>query len=125
MRIHKLLSDQGVASRRGAERLIEEGRVTVNGRPAVIGQDVNPARDIVHIDGERVAFVKKAARYYILLNKPQLADQALALIALLEPVPPHACLCGRKRGLRFAVWKSGVGVLCYLPPMGGNCMPTV
>ena len=71
MRIHKLLSDQGVASRRGAERLIEEGRVTVNGRPAVIGQDVNPARDIVHIDGERVAFAKKAARYYILLNKPR------------------------------------------------------
>lgn len=32
----------------------------------------------------------------ILLNKPQLADQALALIALLEPVPPHACLSSRR-----------------------------
>ncbi len=71
VRIHKLLSDQGIASRRGAERLIEEGRVTVNGRCAVIGQDVNPAQDVVHIDNERVAFVKRARRYYILLNKPR------------------------------------------------------
>ena len=32
----------------------------------------------------------------ILLNKPQLADQALTFIVLLEPVPPHACLSSRR-----------------------------
>lgn len=102
MRIHKLLSDQGVASRRGAERLIEEGRVTVNGRPAVIGQDVNPARDIVHIDGERVAFVKKAARYYILLNKPRgyvttLSDELgrRCVAELLSDLPARVYPIGR------------------------------
>ena len=71
MRIHKALSDNGTVSRRAAEKLIEEGRVTVNGRKAVIGQDINPARDIVHIDGERVIFERKQKKYYIMLNKPR------------------------------------------------------
>lgn len=71
MRIHKALSDNGILSRRAAEKLIAQGRVTVNGRPASIGQDVNPARDILHIDGERVTFEKKVARHYIMLNKPR------------------------------------------------------
>lgn len=71
MRIHKALSDNGVASRRKAEKLIEEGRVTVNGHKATIGQDVNIARDIIHIDGERIIFDKRAKKLYIMLNKPR------------------------------------------------------
>ena len=71
MRIHKALADNGIASRRAAEKMIEEGRVTVNGRKAIIGQDINPARDIIHIDGERVYFERKQTKYYIMLNKPR------------------------------------------------------
>ena len=71
MRIHKVLSDNGVVSRRKAEQLIEEGRITVNGHKAQLGQSVNPARDIIHIDGERVVFEKRAKKLYIMLNKPR------------------------------------------------------
>ena len=55
MRIHKAMADMGVSSRRGSEKLVEEGRVTVNGHPAQIGQEINPTRVILHVDGERIA----------------------------------------------------------------------
>ena len=71
IRIQKVLSDQGILSRRKAEEAIRAGRVTVNGRPAVIGNPVNPARDVVAIDGRRVVFQKKKRNRYILLHKPR------------------------------------------------------
>lgn len=71
MRIHKVLSDNGIVSRRKAEQLIEEGRITVNGHKALLGQSINPERDIIHIDGERVMFEKRAKKLYIMLNKPR------------------------------------------------------
>ncbi|HWP50415.1 MAG TPA: pseudouridine synthase [Clostridia bacterium] len=71
MRIHKVLSDNGILSRRKAEQLIQEGRITVNGRKAELGQSINPAQDIIHIDGEQVAFEKRAKKLYIMLNKPR------------------------------------------------------
>ena len=71
IRIQKVLSDQGILSRRKAEEAIRAGRVTVNGRPAVIGNPVNPARDVVAIDGRRVVFQKKKRIRYILLHKPR------------------------------------------------------
>ena len=42
IRIQKALSEAGVASRRAAEELVRQGRVTINGRKAEIGQSVNP-----------------------------------------------------------------------------------
>ena len=71
IRIQKVLSDQGILSRRKAEEAIRAGRVTVNGRPAVIGNPVDPLRDVVAIDGRRVAFRKKKHNVYILLHKPR------------------------------------------------------
>ena len=71
IRIQKLLSDQGVLSRRRTEELIREGRITVNGRPARLGHPVDPGRDIVAIDGERVWFKKKKKNYYVMLHKPR------------------------------------------------------
>jgi 23S rRNA pseudouridine2605 synthase len=69
-RLQKILSRAGVASRRHAERLMREGRVTVNGIPALeLGTRADPARDDVRVDGRRVG---KAERHrYILLNKPR------------------------------------------------------
>ncbi len=46
-KIQKILSETGVASRRKAEELIREGRVTVNGKRAELGQKADPARDVV------------------------------------------------------------------------------
>ena len=70
-RIQKVLSEQGIASRRKAEEWIEQGKIKVNGRPALLGQKINPNRDVVTIDGERVYFQKSSQKYYIMLHKPR------------------------------------------------------
>ena len=66
-RIQKVLSDQGILSRRRTEELIKEGRITVNGRPAQPGHRIDIRRDIVAIDGERIWFQKKKKNYLLLL----------------------------------------------------------
>ena len=48
-RLQKLLSRAGIASRRQAEAWIAAGRVTVNGRPAVLGTRADPERDVIAI----------------------------------------------------------------------------
>lgn len=68
MRIQKALADAGVASRRAAEALVAAGRVTVNGEPAAIGQQVDPARDELRVDGRDV--VGRPEQVYVLLAKP-------------------------------------------------------
>ncbi len=60
----------GVASRRASERIILQGRVTVNGELIdYMGYEVDPDRDKVEIDGEEIK--PEAKKYYILLNKPK------------------------------------------------------
>ena len=71
MRIHKLLSQLGIASLRASEELVRSGKVTVNGRRAVIGQDVRPGRDVIHVGGERIEVPKKAKKLYLALHKPR------------------------------------------------------
>ena len=70
VRIQKVLSDRGVLSRRKAEEYIREGRITVNGRRAVIGQAVYPA-DAIAVDGVRVPPAGKKENLYLMLNKPR------------------------------------------------------
>ena len=70
VRIQKALSEHGVMSRRAAERAILDGRVTVNGRRCETGQKIDPRRDIIAIDGERVE-LSRGRRVYIMLNKPR------------------------------------------------------
>lgn len=67
-RLQKILSRAGVASRRGAEEMIREGRVTVNGRVAELGQSADPDADAIKVDGKRVE--PRTAHLYYLLNKP-------------------------------------------------------
>jgi len=70
MRLNKYLSESGQWSRREADRLIDEGRVTINGQPAVLGTQVNEG-DEVCVDGETVGGARKKVRpVYIALNKP-------------------------------------------------------
>jgi 23S rRNA pseudouridine2605 synthase len=69
-RVQKLLSDAGVASRREAEQLVVEGRVSVNGRLiASLPCFVDPEADEIRVDGQ-VIRMKASGRLYILLNKP-------------------------------------------------------
>jgi 23S rRNA pseudouridine2605 synthase len=69
VRIHKALADAGVASRRQAEQLVIAGRVAVNGLTAGVGQLVDPARDILSVDGRPLGDAPQA-RLYLVLAKP-------------------------------------------------------
>lgn len=70
IRLQKLLSMAGVASRRAAEELIVEGRVAVNGETVrTLGARADPARDEVRVDGRRLRF--DVRQRYILLHKPK------------------------------------------------------
>lgn len=68
MRINKYIAESGFCSRRKADELILDGRVSINKNLAKIGSEVEDG-DIVRIDGERIT-VKKEYEYYI-LNKPK------------------------------------------------------
>ncbi len=68
-RLQKVLAAAGIASRRASEELIVAGRVHVNGEVAEIGRKVDPERDVVTVDGERVNV--DPDRVYLMLNKPQ------------------------------------------------------
>ena len=69
-RLQKLLSQAGVASRRAAERLMLEGRVTVNGATVrELGSKADAERDDIRVDGRRIKVV--AHHRYIMLNKPR------------------------------------------------------
>ena len=68
MRIQRALARAGVLSRRKAEELVANGRVTVNGAPAQVGQTVDPERDVIKVDGERIG--APSPTEWFVLNKP-------------------------------------------------------
>jgi 23S rRNA pseudouridine2605 synthase len=69
IRLQKILSQAGVASRRAAEVLIAEGRVTLNGEVVrEMGTKANPASDDIRVDGRRIRSAERLR--YILLYKP-------------------------------------------------------
>lgn len=70
-RLQKVLAAAGLGSRRRCEDLIREGRVRVNGEPAVLGMSVDPAVDRVDVDGKPVGRRALRKRVYIMLNKPR------------------------------------------------------
>ncbi len=69
MRINRYIARAGLTSRRGADRLIEQGRVTLNGQTAVAGAIVRDG-DVVTVDGTIVAISQDEDRVYIAFNKP-------------------------------------------------------
>ncbi len=70
VRIQKYLADCGICSRRAAEKLIEEGRVTVGGKRAVLGDKVPVGSTSVRVDGEQIYPRKKEYKYFM-LYKPR------------------------------------------------------
>lgn len=68
-RIQKIISSRGVASRRQAELMIQEGRITCNGAVCQLGQTADPDIDIIMIDGKPLPNAGELV--YILLHKPR------------------------------------------------------
>ncbi len=68
-RLQKILSQAGIASRRKAEELIAEGRVTVNGQIAHIGMKADPSRDHIKIDGKLIS--RPDPKVYLIFYKPR------------------------------------------------------
>ena len=70
MRLQKFIAECGIASRRSAEKMIESGRVYVNGELIdYMGCVIDPDRDVVEVDGRVIQPENK--KYYIMLNKPK------------------------------------------------------
>jgi len=68
MRINRYISQSGILSRRAADEAVESGRVTINGRRAVLGDTIDPERDRVCVDGKAVGI---SGKWYLALNKPR------------------------------------------------------
>jgi 23S rRNA pseudouridine2605 synthase len=100
VRLQKVLATAGVGSRRASEELIAAGRVTVNGRVARLGDKVDPATAVIHVDGERV--VTDTRLVYLAMNKPAgvvstMADERgrAAIADYLGGVPERVYHVGR------------------------------
>lgn len=69
IRLQKILASCGLASRRKAEQMIADGRVTVNGLPVNLGDSADPEKDVVAVDGQRISISGK--KTYLALYKPR------------------------------------------------------
>jgi len=92
-RLQKVIASSGVASRRGAEELIRAGRVTVEGRPAVIGEQVDPDVEIIKLDGRLLPEAPRVHSYWA-LNKPAGVVSTVrdrhAFRTVMDLLPPEA-----------------------------------
>lgn len=102
VRLQKVISQAGIASRRAAEDMILQGRVTVDGQVVrKLGTRIDPATQVVHVDGERV-FVDQTKHVVLALNKPvgvvstmDDPDGRPCLADLLEEYPERLYHVGR------------------------------
>ncbi len=70
MRLNKIIADAGITSRRGADELIADGRVTVDGRPVrELGAKIDPDNHDVAVDGETIK--RSLTKSYLVLHKPK------------------------------------------------------
>ena len=105
-RVQKMLAAAGVSSRRRAEELIKAGRVTVNGAVVTLGARVDPARDVVAVDGKPIHL---PTRRTIMLNKPagiitsrkdpHAADTVMTLVPAIPGLHPVGRLDKNTTGL--------------------------
>ena len=100
IRIQKFISDCGVMSRRAAEKEIEAGHVTVNGKRALIGQKIDPVHDKVKVGGKPCRRTEE--KVYVMLNKPcgyvtTMSDEKgrKCIPELMEELPERVYPCGR------------------------------
>jgi 23S rRNA pseudouridine2605 synthase len=75
-RIQKIIAQMGIASRRKAEEIIAEGRVTVNGKIALIGEKADASKDHIKVDGKLL--IRREPKVYLMFNKPRNVVTSLA-----------------------------------------------
>ena len=95
MRLDAFITSQTMYSRSEAAQLIRRGRVTVNGGHSSRSDSVDPERDTVAVDGERIIYREHV---YIMLNKPAgfiCATKDALTPTVMELIPPHL----RRKGL--------------------------
>jgi 23S rRNA pseudouridine2605 synthase len=68
-RLQKILSQAGLCSRRAGEEMLCQGRVSVNGRTAALGDKADPVLDRIEVDGQAIPSAPPAV--YLMLNKPR------------------------------------------------------
>ena len=73
-RIQKIMAEQGLCSRRAAEQIIAEGRVKVNGHPVKVGDKMDPHRDVLHVDDQRIyiSFFQHSNGFYVTVKRNNL-----------------------------------------------------
>jgi 23S rRNA pseudouridine2605 synthase len=67
-RVQKLMAQANIASRRASEKIIEEGRVKVNGKRITIGDKADPEKDVIEVDGQRLEIEQE--KLYVAIHKP-------------------------------------------------------
>src|ERR1035437_6616611 len=92
-RLQKILASAGISSRRGGEELIRAGRVTVDGRLAILGEQVDPEMQAVLVDGAALPKTAETHAYWA-LNKPTGVVSTVrdrhAQHTVMELLPPNA-----------------------------------
>jgi 23S rRNA pseudouridine2605 synthase len=71
VRLQKFLADAGICSRRAAEQLITQGEVWVNGRPAELGQKIDPDTDKIVVEGRQIRAAAVQAKITLAVHKPR------------------------------------------------------
>lgn len=98
-RLQKILAEYGIASRRKAEELIREGRVTVNGQVAQLGQKADPERDYIKVDGKLL--IKPEPKVYYAFYKPR-----KVITSLIDP-QGRPTVKDFLKGIKFRVYPVG------------------
>ncbi len=90
-RLQKIIARAGIASRRKAEEMIEQGLVSVNGRVATLGEKADPENDAIKVEGRRIQ-PHTGEHRYLLLNKPKNVMSTLSdpegRPTVIEFIPP-------------------------------------
>jgi len=101
-RLQKIMAKADIGSRRASEKIIEEGRVRVNGKVATLGDKADPEKDDITVDGQRIS-LKHYERRFIVFNKPMNVlstnkpekDDERPTVRSLIPVEGHWFTIGR------------------------------
>ena len=83
VRLNKYIAQCGICSRRDADKIIEEGRVSVNGQPALAGTKVNPG-DVVKIDGQENKASYRIPRYMHIISLKELYVLSVMLMRSVQ-----------------------------------------
>ena len=98
-RLQKILAKMGIASRRGAEEIILEGRVTINGKVASLGMKADLSKDHIKLDGKLLT--KPEPKVYLMINKPK------GVITTLAEEEERPTIKDYLRNIRYRVFPVG------------------